>query len=224
MLEVVIGLCVVLAVGWWITSRRTGFNYSVDPLGAEDRTVEPTASKPFAPQGRPPQATLKPTSDERKDRTQGGSPDTSHVTVNVYVYVNWWTHQRVRPIKPRRKRAGQDWVGFKPAEQLLVPAMRCRICNRPLTNSSSQRQGVGPDCLKRYGSRVVHRPNPDYIVWQERKQAAIAKQAAEQAAIDRAFRKAQDRYEREMRMWRAARAQRKQMSRSPSGTTEQSAA
>jgi hypothetical protein len=50
--------------------------------------------------------------------------------------------------------------GFAPPRTILVLASHCRICARQLTQLESQRRGVGPDCYRNYGDRVVFAANP----------------------------------------------------------------
>lgn len=108
---------------------------------------------------------------------------------------------RVKPVKPKPANARRARPGFAPPQTVLVPAVRCRICNRPLTNAESRRRGVGPDCYRTYGSRIVHAPNPAFAVWSDRKALLEAQQAAWQVLLDEMFRQLMARFEIEMQNW-----------------------
>lgn len=112
-----------------------------------------------------------------------------------------WRRARVKPVRPKPMSAPRAWPGLAPSQMVLVPAVRCRICNRPLTNSESRRRGVGPDCYRTYGSRVVHAPNPAFADWSNRKALLEAQQAAWQALLDEMFTHLMQRFEEEMKNW-----------------------
>ena len=112
-----------------------------------------------------------------------------------------WRRARVKPVRPKPTSAPRARPGFAPPQMLLVPAVRCRICNRPLTNAESRRRGVGPDCYRTYGARVVHAPNPAFADWSNRKALLEAQQAAWQALLDEIFRQLMQRFEEEMKNW-----------------------
>lgn len=87
---------------------------------------------------------------------------------------------------------------------ILVQASRCRICGRPLTNSDSRRRGVGPDCYRTYGARVVHLANPAFAEWSDRKTLMEAQQATWQSLLDELYKQLMQRFETEMRNWSEA--------------------
>lgn len=112
-----------------------------------------------------------------------------------------WRHSRTKPVRPKSLTAPRTRPGFAPPQMLLVLADRCRICRRPLTNTESRRRGVGPDCYRNYGARVVHAANPDFAVWSDRKNLMEAQRAAWQALLDELYRHLMERFETEMRNW-----------------------
>ena len=116
-----------------------------------------------------------------------------------------WRHSRSKPVRPKQLRAPRVWPGFAPRRVLLVEANRCRICSRPLTNSESRRRGVGPDCYRKYGPRVVHIPNPAFTQWSERKALMDAQRAYWQALLDELYAQLMHRFEAEMSHWDEAR-------------------
>lgn len=111
---------------------------------------------------------------------------------------------RVKPVRPKPLTAPRSRPGFAPPAQILLPASRCRICGRPLTNSESRRRGVGPDCLRNYGDRIVHVPNPAFAEWSNRKRLMEAQEAAWQALLDELFKHLMERFEIEMQNWSQA--------------------
>lgn len=115
-----------------------------------------------------------------------------------------WRRERSKPVKPKTLSAPRARPGFAPPQTVLVPAVRCRICSRPLTNAESRRRGVGPDCYRSYGPRVVHAANPAFAEWSHRKNLIEAQQAAWQALLDEVFKQLMQRFEAEMRNWEAA--------------------
>lgn len=111
---------------------------------------------------------------------------------------------RSKPVRPKPFAAPRARPGFAPPQTVLVPASRCRICSRPLTNSESRRRGVGPDCYRSYGPRVVHAANPAFAEWSDRKGLMDAQQAAWQALLDELYQHLMQRFETEMRNWDVA--------------------
>jgi hypothetical protein len=111
---------------------------------------------------------------------------------------------RSKPVRPKPLAAPRPRLGRAPAERMLVPASRCRICGRPLTNAESRRRGVGPDCYRNYGARVVNVPNPAFAEWSNRKALMEAQKAAWQALLDELYLHLTKRFEAEMRNWNEA--------------------
>lgn len=111
---------------------------------------------------------------------------------------------RNKPVKPKPFSAPRARAGSAPPQTLLVPASRCRICGRPLTNADSRRRGVGPDCYKSHGPRVVHAANPAFAEWSIRKETLDAQQAAWQSLLDELFKQLMERFETEMENWSEA--------------------
>jgi len=112
-----------------------------------------------------------------------------------------WRRSRTKPVTPKPLNAPRTRPGFAPPQTVLVQASRCRICGRPLTNSESRRRGVGPDCYRKYGARVVHAPNPAFAEWSDRKNVMEAQRAAWQSLLDELYRHLMQRFETEMRNW-----------------------
>jgi hypothetical protein len=111
---------------------------------------------------------------------------------------------RSKPARPKPLVAPKPRPGNAPAQTILVPASHCRICGRLLTNAESRRRGVGPDCYRNYGARLVHVPNPAFAEWSDRKTLMEAQQAAWQALLDELYLHLMRRFESEMRNWNEA--------------------
>lgn len=126
----------------------------------------------------------------------GGRPPTSPAAK--------WRRTRSKPVRPKPIAAPRARPGFAPPETVLVHAIKCRICGRALTNSESRRRGVGPDCYRNYGPRMVHAANPAFAQWSARKDEMEVQQAAWQSLLDELYQHLMQRFEAEMRNWSEA--------------------
>lgn len=143
--------------------------------------------------------TIEPARSEAyfRDRMRnGGGPATSPISR--------LRRARSKPVRPKPLVAPRARPGFAPPQLILIPANNCRICGRRLTKSESRRRGVGPDCYRNYGARVVHAPNPAFAEWSTRKRVMEAQQAAWQSLLDELYDHLMQRFEVEMQNWNEA--------------------
>ncbi|MFS0699751.1 DUF6011 domain-containing protein [Cellulomonas sp. 179-A 4D5 NHS] len=108
-----------------------------------------------------------------------------------------------RPPAPRRRTARLRSPGRRPPTHLPLLVNRCVVCGRRLTDYTSQRTGVGPDCRARYGPQPQFRPNPAFREWERRRAALQREQEAEQREHDMAYSRAQAEHEIRVRAWEA---------------------
>lgn len=143
--------------------------------------------------------TIEPARSEAYFRERMGRVSGPHATPPARL-----RRARSRPVMPKRLVAPRPRPGLAPPKLLLVQASRCRICGRQLTNADSRRRGVGPDCLRNYGPRIVHAPNPAFAEWSARRSLMGAQQAAWQSLLDELFVHLMQRFEAEMQNWERA--------------------
>ena len=175
----------------YATPEAASLHHAIATQGAA-RLMSPTG-------GASPWVAIEPARDEAYFRDRIGAnrrSTTSPVTL--------WQRSRVKPVQPKPLAAPRNRPGRAPRPTVLLPAVRCRICGRALTNSESRRRGVGPDCYRNYGARVVRVPNPAFSDWTKRKELMEAQQAAWQSLLDELYRQLMQRFEAEMRNWSAA--------------------
>lgn len=142
---------------------------------------------------------IEPARDEayfRERISRGGRPLTSPMAR--------LRRARIKPVRPKPLTAPRPRPGLAPPKMVLVHASRCRICGRPLTNFESRRRGVGPDCYRKYGARVVHVANPAFAEWSNRKRVMESQQVAWQELLDELYEHLMQRFEIEMRNWSEA--------------------
>lgn len=132
----------------------------------------------------------------RERLAKGGRPSTSPVAR--------WHRARSKPVRPKPLPAPRPRPGPAPPPTILVHASRCRICGRPLTNLESRRRGLGPDCYRNYGARLVHASNPAFGEWSERKRSMEAQEALWQSLLDEMYELLMARFESEMLNWNSA--------------------
>lgn len=175
----------------YATPEAAGLQRAIAVQGPA-RLVSPSASESSL-------LTIEPARTEayfRERMGNGGGPATSPISRLRRV--------RSKPVRPKPLTARSARPGFAPPELIVIPASHCRICGRQLTNSDSRRRGVGPDCYRNYGPRVVHAANPAFAEWSARKRLMEAQQAAWQSLLDELYNHLMQRFEIEMRNWNEA--------------------
>lgn len=85
----------------------------------------------------------------------------------------------------------------EPPQEIVEPALYCRVCGKPLTERQDQELGVDNECYVQHGAQRQYRPNPAYPQWQEDMRRVQARETDEQALADA-------RHARELEDWKSA--------------------